>query len=188
MSSNEEEATISLPSLAFVAFLGYFIYRYFISGRTSGSSTTIPRNGQRFTLAQVETVVQMFPQLNRRDIMWDLQRNGGSVSATTERILAGGGLVPAPPSFQPPIPISTPPTSTTPIKPVQPEQDLIVRYNLQSKVDSKGKEREDALPATGWAASKDQRQQMLQRRRDEMILAARRKMQERDEESAGAAS
>jgi hypothetical protein len=36
----------------------------------------------------------MFPQLNRRDIMWDLQRNGGSVAATTERILGGGSLSP----------------------------------------------------------------------------------------------
>ena len=35
---------------------------------------------------------QMFPQVARRSIMWDLQRNGGSVAATTERILSGRGL------------------------------------------------------------------------------------------------
>lgn len=34
----------------------------------------------------------MFPQVGRREIMWDLQRNGGSVAATTERILGGRGL------------------------------------------------------------------------------------------------
>jgi coupling of ubiquitin conjugation to ER degradation protein 1 len=34
----------------------------------------------------------MFPQIARRTIMWDLQRNGGSVAATTERILSGRGL------------------------------------------------------------------------------------------------
>ena len=34
----------------------------------------------------------MFPQLSTRDIIWDLQRNGGSVAATTERILTGRGL------------------------------------------------------------------------------------------------
>jgi coupling of ubiquitin conjugation to ER degradation protein 1 len=34
----------------------------------------------------------MFPQLSTRDIMWDLQRNGGNVAATTERILTGRGL------------------------------------------------------------------------------------------------
>jgi hypothetical protein len=42
--------------------------------------------------AQVEQISQMFPQLSTRDIMWDLQRNGGNVAATTERILTGRGL------------------------------------------------------------------------------------------------
>lgn len=32
----------------------------------------------------------MFPQIGRREIIWDLQRNGGSVTATTERILGVG--------------------------------------------------------------------------------------------------
>lgn len=41
---------------------------------------------------QVDQLQQMFPQLNRRDIQWDLQRNGGSVQATTERVLGGRGL------------------------------------------------------------------------------------------------
>jgi hypothetical protein len=34
----------------------------------------------------------MFPQVPRRSIMWDLQRNGGNVVATTERVLSGRGL------------------------------------------------------------------------------------------------
>lgn len=42
--------------------------------------------------AHVEQIAQMFPQLSRREIMWDLQRNGGSVAATTERVLSGRGL------------------------------------------------------------------------------------------------
>ncbi len=40
----------------------------------------------------MERVQQMFPQVSRRSIMWDLQRNGGNVVATTERILSGRGL------------------------------------------------------------------------------------------------
>ena len=94
MASTDEEATLSIPSLAFVAFLSFFIIRYFMSSRSSSGDSTSRRNGQRFTPAQVEQITQMFPQLNRRDIMWDLQRNGGSVSATTERILGGRGLEP----------------------------------------------------------------------------------------------
>jgi coupling of ubiquitin conjugation to ER degradation protein 1 len=91
-SADEEEASLSIPSLAFVAFLSFFIIRYFISSRSSDSATSSRRAGQRFTGAQVEQLAQMFPQLSRRDIMWDLQRNGGSVAATTERVLAGRGL------------------------------------------------------------------------------------------------
>jgi coupling of ubiquitin conjugation to ER degradation protein 1 len=58
--------------------------------------------------------------------------------------------------------------------------DLITRYNLQAKINSKGKEREEESPPPGWASNKDARQKMLQRRRDEMILAARRKMLEKE--------
>jgi hypothetical protein len=97
-STADEEATISIPSLAFVAVLGYFIYRYFFAGpRTSadGSSPSSSRsNGFRFTPAQVDQIALMFPQLSRRDIMWDLHRNRGSVQATTERVLLGGRLDP----------------------------------------------------------------------------------------------
>jgi CUE domain len=96
-SDEEEAATLSIPSLAFVAFLSFFIIRYFISSRSSEAAAAAAANrarqgGQRFTAAQVEQVAQMFPQLSRRDIMWDLQRNGGSVAATTERVLGGRGL------------------------------------------------------------------------------------------------
>jgi coupling of ubiquitin conjugation to ER degradation protein 1 len=176
-----------------------------MSSRASGGDGSSRRNGQRFTPAQVEQITQMFPQLNRRDIMWDLQRNGGSVAATTERILGGRGLEPvrstarpcsssnllasrqAPPSFQPQVPLpalsSTSITTSAMRKTVEP--DLITRYNLQSKISSKGKEKAEDSPPIGWAPSKDLRQQMLQRRRDGMILAARRRMQEKDEGSAG---
>jgi coupling of ubiquitin conjugation to ER degradation protein 1 len=94
MASTTDEATLSIPSLAFVAVLSFFIIRYFMSSRSPSGDGISRRNGQRFTPAQVEQVTQMFPQLNRRDIMWDLQRNGGSVPATTERILRGRGLEP----------------------------------------------------------------------------------------------
>ncbi|EXJ90543.1 hypothetical protein A1O1_03646 [Capronia coronata CBS 617.96] len=190
-SALDEEASISIPSLAFVAVLGYFIYRYFFSSSpgsgTDGSQTFSSRSaGLRFTPAQVDQIAQMFPQLNRRDIMWDLHRNRGSVQATTERVLMGRGLDPAPPSFQPPISFMTTTTSSLPSSPLtlaasKPSPpDLITRYNLQSKVNSKGKEREEETPPPGWASSKEARQRMLQRRREEMILAARRKLEEKD--------
>jgi coupling of ubiquitin conjugation to ER degradation protein 1 len=93
----------------------------------------------------------------------------------------------APPSFQPSITFS-PATSSSPSSSVQSSQkheDLITRYNLQSRVSGKGKEREEEAPAAGWQADKVERQRVLQRRRDEMILAARRKMQEKDSLAGG---
>ena len=91
----KEEATISIPSLLFVGILLFFSYRYFFSSPdASGASSSSRTNGLRFTAAQVEQVAAMFPQLNRRDIMWDLHRNRGSVQATTERVLMGRGLDP----------------------------------------------------------------------------------------------
>lgn len=92
MASSDQEATLSIPSLAFVAILSFFIIRYFMWSRSSDARTGSRRGGQRFTGAQVEQLAQMFPQLSRRDIVWDLQRNGGSVAATTERVLGGRGL------------------------------------------------------------------------------------------------
>ena len=66
------------------------------------------------------------------------------------------------------------------------EPDLITRYNLQSKISSKGKEKEEDPTSPRWSSNKDDRQKLLQRRREEMILAARRKMQEKDADTAPA--
>jgi hypothetical protein len=97
--ADTDEATISIPSLVFVGILLFVAYRYmFASSSSSATSSGLSRNNNsnapRFTAAQVETISAMFPQLNRRDIMWDLQRNRGSVQATTERLLTGRGLDP----------------------------------------------------------------------------------------------
>ncbi|RMD40523.1 hypothetical protein DV735_g4597, partial [Chaetothyriales sp. CBS 134920] len=193
-SSDEEEATLSIPSLILVSILIFFTYQFFFTSRSSSSSSGA-NNGLNFTAAQVEQVSAVFPHLNRRDIMWDLHRNGGSVQATTERVLSGRGLElrlmqfvlqQAPPSFQPRITFTTPPstspsTATGRAQTIRVEPDLITRYNLQAKISSKGKEKEEEPAQAGWAASKDERQRILQKRRDDMILAARRRMQEKDE-------
>lgn len=97
MSNPTDTETISYPSIAIVLALGYVLYRYFFSSSpasTSSSSSTSRNNGLHFTPAQVDQVSAMFPQLSRRDIMWDLQRNRGSVQATIERVLGGRGLDP----------------------------------------------------------------------------------------------
>jgi len=119
--------------------------------------------------------------------MWDLQRNGGNVVATTERILSGRGLETPPQTFQPPMP--APPaavpgsaTSATTTGKAEPP-DLITRYNLAQKIAAASAEEGEVEKAhapdgkQAWSQNKGERQALLQRRREEMILAARKKME-----------
>ncbi|KAK4904604.1 hypothetical protein LTR28_000923 [Elasticomyces elasticus] len=138
----------------------------------------------------------MFPQLDRRSIMWDLHRNGGSVQATIERVLGGRALDVKPPvSFQPPIPSPIPSSTSASAAPAPKNvhPDLITRYNLSSKIasppprDGTSSGVEAKTKQVVWSANKNERSEQLKRRREEMILAARRKMEEK-ERAAGAAS
>ncbi|PQE31657.1 hypothetical protein CJF32_00007165 [Rutstroemia sp. NJR-2017a WRK4] len=188
------EQTVNLPQLIIVILVGVFAIRYlFFSGSTtSGSNRNTSANNVRAREGDVERIQQMFPQVSRRSIMWDLQRNGGNVVATTERILSGRGLENPPQSFQPPPPAQTP-TSSTPTPAAKPAQpDLITRYNLKAKLAAQEAEAQaqaqaaavesETKPKQGgqsWSANKGERQALLQKRREEMILAARRKMEER---------
>ncbi|KAI9704812.1 MAG: hypothetical protein M1836_006592 [Candelina mexicana] len=193
------EQTLNIPQLLAVILVGFLAIRWYfyssISNTTPNSrQSQDSRNaGRRADPRQVEQIAQMFPQAGRREIQWDLQRNGGSMAATTERLISGRGLETPPPSFQPQPQYRTTNSSTsTPSKPAFP--DLITRYNLSSKLSSS----ESSTPASSssaniaattskqaWSTNKNERQQLLQRRREEMILAARRKLEEKDRASKG---
>ena len=114
---SEIQANFTVPQLIAVLVIGFLVVRwiFFSSSATSQTSTSHAASRSRVNPAQVEQVAQMFPQFSAREIMWDLQRNGGSVQATTERVLSGRGLdtvskfsMPASPandhSFDAPIP------------------------------------------------------------------------------------
>ncbi|KAK8090771.1 hypothetical protein PG994_000276 [Apiospora phragmitis] len=175
---------ISLPSLILIVVLGGLVVRYLFFSSPAPASQQQPRE------AAVERIQQMFPQLDRRTILWDLQRTGGSISATTERVLSGRIETP-PVTFQPPSPPRSPANAASsatarshqqkPAVPKSTEPDLITRYNLQSRISesSGGAENGDSVDGKGkaWSSNRDERQSALQRRRDEMIIAARRKME-----------
>ncbi|WEW59713.1 hypothetical protein PRK78_005193 [Emydomyces testavorans] len=191
----EGEPSLNIPSLLTLAVVSFFVIRWFFSrsGDSHGGSSVSGGGGRpRVDPAQVEQIAQMFPQLSRREIMWDLQRNGGSVAATTERVLSGRGLENPPPSFQPNIPASPSPANTAisssaPSKP--PVDDLITRYNLGSRIQEEVSGSTTVVNSgsgtiirseSAWSQNKSERQRLLQKRRDDMILAARRKMLEKD--------
>lgn len=92
------EQTINVPQLLLILVIGGLAIRYFFfSAPETGASrptAAVVGNGSniRAREADVERIQQMFPQVSRRSIMWDLQRNGNNVVATTERVLSGRGL------------------------------------------------------------------------------------------------
>lgn len=92
------EQTLNIPQLLAVILVGFLAVRWYFY---SSTSSTTPGNrrpqdsrngGRRADPRQVEQIAQMFPQAGRREIQWDLQRNGGSMAATTERLISGRGL------------------------------------------------------------------------------------------------
>ena len=92
-------SSINIPQILVVLLLTGLVIRYFFYSTerspTSAAFSGPDPSGRRSRAAdprQVEQIAQMFPQVGRREIVWDLQRNGGSVAATSERILAGVGL------------------------------------------------------------------------------------------------
>ncbi len=100
--ADEDQQQINLPSLAVIIVLSGLIIRYLFfsspagGARQGAAAAAAARSARgdpaalvRSREAAVERIQQMFPQVERRMVLWDLQRTGGSVAATTERILAG---------------------------------------------------------------------------------------------------
>ena len=85
------DQTLNVPSLFLVVLVTSLAIRYFFFSPQSSPTASHP---PRIDPAHVEQIATMFPQVDRRSIQWDLQRNGGSVTATTERILSRGVLDP----------------------------------------------------------------------------------------------
>lgn len=197
-----EDEPVSFTSLFLIVVLGGLAIRYlFFPSSSAPSGANQGRDAaasSRAREAVVERIQQMFPQLDRRSILWELQRSGGNIATTTERILTGRIETP-PVTFQPPPPPpSTTPSSTShtvkaPSRPAEP--DLITRYKLQDKLNSDGSSpdtaSEAAAPGTrtkAWSTNREERHTALQRRRDDMILAARRKMEAKIAAEKAAAS
>ncbi|OCK82061.1 hypothetical protein K432DRAFT_294139 [Lepidopterella palustris CBS 459.81] len=185
------EQTINIPSTIVFLIITFLILRWYYARPTGGTRPSPGQNrGFIASPAQVDQLAQMFPQLSRREIMWDLQRNGGNVAATSERVLSGRSLEQPPPTFQPPNlrPSIPTPRTATPSKPSHP--DLIARYNLASKINSStdASISESDVPKKVWSQDRNERQKLLQQRREEMILAARRKFEEKEKAKRAEAS
>lgn len=93
MANPGDANQISLPYLLLIVIIAGAILRFlFFSSDAEGANSAQrhnPLNVLRTREAAVERIQQMFPQVDRRTILWDLQRNGGNIQATSERILSG---------------------------------------------------------------------------------------------------
>lgn len=200
---------VNVPSLVVILVLSGLIIRYlfFTSPTPHQQQQQQPRDSvsaSRSREAAVERIQQMFPQVDRRTVLWDLQRNGGNITLTTERILAGRLEVP-PVTFQPPPPTtSTTAVSSTaqtssqsqqaarPADSAKKSKTLIDLYGLYEQVamdeatapsfeggDSESTTTTDGKGGNGkrWKSTREEREAILQRTRDQMILEARRKME-----------
>ncbi|CAI6337405.1 unnamed protein product [Periconia digitata] len=194
------EQTLNIPSILVFIIVTVLAVRWYTRSNTATSNNPQASSTTgatvRINAAQVEQISQMFPQLQRRSIAWELHRNGGNVAAVTEKVLSGRSLETPPPSFTLPTPLrstTNTPTSRTPTPAAKAvsKPDLISRYNLSSKLANSASETsattsegEQPVKPKAWSQDRNERQSNLQRRREEMILAARRKMEEKDRAKA----
>lgn len=86
------EQSINIPQVIVFAVVAFLVYRWYSSKPAANGTRPVASRSVRINPAQIDTIAQMFPQLSRRDIAWDLQRNGGNAAATTERVLSGRSL------------------------------------------------------------------------------------------------
>ncbi|KAF8457792.1 hypothetical protein BGX38DRAFT_1157446 [Terfezia claveryi] len=175
--------SIGIPQLAACLLIGYLFFRWYNSSPPSTSSAAGPASSsalRRPPTAQdlarlqqrAEIVHGMFPQISLSSIKWELQKNGGIVEITTEKILAQGFLP------EPPAPVNQ--VGSAPSSP-KPYTDLITRYNLADKLAALSSADEVTTQgggrASAWSQDKQERQALLKKRREEMILKARRKLE-----------
>lgn len=95
-----EEEEISLSTIiTFLLVAGAIVWKLFLSPSESPANSGysgMSRGAMRDTPAIVqaresmaERLLQMFPQVDRRAVLWDLRSNGNQIQETTERILSG---------------------------------------------------------------------------------------------------
>jgi hypothetical protein len=89
---NMAEQTLNIPQIIVFLAVTVLIIRWFFKAPPAGQPTSAANRAARLNPAQIDQLVQMFPQLDRRTAAWNLNRAGGNAQAMTETLLAGGAL------------------------------------------------------------------------------------------------
>ena len=86
------EQTLNIPQIIVFIAVTVLIVRWFLKPSAAGQPSSASNRAARINPAQIDHLVQMFPQLDRRTVAWNLNRAGGNAQAITETLLAGGTL------------------------------------------------------------------------------------------------
>ncbi|KAJ3966447.1 hypothetical protein EV361DRAFT_935170 [Lentinula raphanica] len=172
-----------------------FIFRWATSnspeGGTASPADTLGFRPKNVTQDMVDTVGNMFPDIPKDNIRYDLLRTG-NVERTTNQILEKGFLDAPPLSYYNLYPrASIPGASSSQGNPtniiassssIKSKDTLISRYNLQSKLDDPSTlvDLRDDIEVGGgkakWEDTPEKREASLRERKEKMILAARQRL------------
>ncbi|KIK61111.1 hypothetical protein GYMLUDRAFT_43209 [Collybiopsis luxurians FD-317 M1] len=173
------------------------------NGNNGGPSPadTLGFRPKNVTQDMVDTVGNMFPDLPRDNIRYDLLRTG-SVETTTNKILERGFLEAPPASYYTLYPRTVGPahqnqphnaagSSGSSSSAVKPKDTLISRYNLESRAELQSSEEgaiteEEVGGKAKWEDTPEKREASLRERKERMILAARQRMLAAQKEKASA--
>ncbi|KDQ51903.1 hypothetical protein JAAARDRAFT_139515 [Jaapia argillacea MUCL 33604] len=135
------------------------------------------------TPEMVDTVHNMFPDIPRDNIRYELLKTG-SVEQATNKILERGFLDAPPAAYYTLYPRTNqaPPTPATAAAPVpkpleKPKENLISKYKLETRLDDPSIPSAQEIEQGGkavWEDTPEKREASLRERKAQMILAARR--------------
>lgn len=84
------EQTLNVPQILVFLAVTVLVLRWWF--KPANANTPTSAANRRVNPAHIDQLAQMFPQLDRRTIAWNLQRNGGNVQGVTETVLGGRSL------------------------------------------------------------------------------------------------
>ena len=92
MATNADEINLGpflLILVISVVAIRYFFFKPSRAQQQAQRRAADPQATARGREEAAQRILQIFPHVDRRSILWDLQRTGGNVDVTTERILTG---------------------------------------------------------------------------------------------------
>lgn len=89
MTMGMAKEDLNLGTLVLAIVIAYVIVRHMFFKSPEPPTPRDLQAIQRMREDAAQRILQIFPHVDRRSVLWDLQHTGGNVDVTTERILSG---------------------------------------------------------------------------------------------------